>query len=159
MSLGLITLYLFPYPDGSPPLQVVGFYLRSYARAAGGVLALFDPTVHVSGVLISGRFPLRIVRSCDAGEAMALLVAAVTAFPATWKERLTGAIAGTAVIFVVNVVRICALYFTGVLRPDLFDFVHHDVWPLVIILVALVVFVAWATWVQREAGDRDPNPA
>jgi exosortase/archaeosortase family protein len=85
---------------------------------------------------------------------MALLVAAMVAFPAAWRFRLVGLAAGIATVFVVNVVRICALYFTGVVRPDLFDFMHHEVWPLVIVVVAGVIFFAWAAWVRR-AGDVD----
>lgn len=70
-------LYHYPYPDGSAPRQAMGAYLRACARLAGALVRLVDPEVSVDGVLIQGRFPLRIVRSCDAGEAMALLLAAV----------------------------------------------------------------------------------
>jgi exosortase family protein XrtM len=156
VSLTFIGLYHFPYPDGSFPLQLIGANLRAYARAAGALLSAFDPAISVDGTLISGRFPLRIVKSCDAGEAMALIVAAVVAFPASRSERLAGAAFSLAVIYLMNVLRIGSLYLVGVRRPDLFDLIHVDVWPAVIIGVAALLFLAWVAWVRRV--DRTPAP-
>jgi exosortase H (IPTLxxWG-CTERM-specific) len=149
-----VGIYQFPYADRSWPLQIIGFCLRSYARVAGAVLALLDRTVSVSGVEITGRFPLKIVRSCDASEAMALVVAAILAFPATWRRRLVGIAAGVGAIFVVNVARICGLYFIGVARPDMFDFAHQDIWPLFVVATAAVVFMGWARWAQGTDSGR-----
>lgn len=59
-------------------------YLAGYARAAGALLSLFDPAVRVSGPEIHGRYPLVIVRDCDAMEVNILFVSAVLAFPAGW---------------------------------------------------------------------------
>jgi exosortase H (IPTLxxWG-CTERM-specific) len=158
LSLGLLAIYNFPYPDHSLPLQLIGAYLRACARSAGAVLSFFDPTVRVDGTVILGRFPLRIVRSCDAGEAMALFVAAVVAFPATRRRRLLGAALGLAAIFAFNVVRIGSLYLIGATRPHLFDVAHTEVWPLVMIAVAALSFLGWATWARgRDDADAPPT--
>ncbi len=149
VGFSLVALYGYPYSvDSVFAKRVILPYFLAYARAAGAVLALFDPTVTVSGIQIQGRFPLVIVRSCDAGEAMALLVAAVLAFPVTWPRRLLGLVAGTTAVFVANVVRICSLYFIGLRRPDLFDVAHHDVLPMLIIGASVFAFLVWARWAQ-----------
>src|SRR4051812_28390766 len=66
---GLLSLvYAFPYEhDGAVHAGFVS-YLAAYARAAGGLLAPFDPSVHVQGATIFGRFSMQIVKDCDAME-------------------------------------------------------------------------------------------
>jgi exosortase family protein XrtM len=159
LTVGLLALYHCPYPDGSPPRRLTGAYLRACARSAGTLLALVDPSVRVEGVLIQGRFPLRIVRSCDAAEPLVLLVAAIVAFPSSWRRRLAGAGLGAALLFAVNAVRIASLYLIGVAHPGLFDLAHLDVWPVMLVVVAAVIFFAWASWSQRAAGADEPAPA
>lgn len=150
VAVALVGVYHLPYADGSFPRQLQGYYLRTYAAVAGRLIALFDPRVVIDGILIAGRFQMRIVRSCDAFEAIALVVAAVVAFPATWRQRLLGGGAAVAALFAVNVLRLGSLYLVGVLRPDLFELFHAEVWPPVIIAVAAALFLAWAARVQRS---------
>jgi exosortase H (IPTLxxWG-CTERM-specific) len=153
----LLAVYGYPYsPEGFVARRLILPYFLAYARAAGALLSSFDPAVHVDGVVVSGRFPLRIVRSCDAGEAMALLVAAVIAFPVPWRRRALGLAIGVATVFAVNVVRICSLYLVGVQRPDLFEAAHLHVWPLLLIGGALTAFLIWARWAEGvDAAPRD----
>jgi exosortase/archaeosortase family protein len=157
-ALALLALYHFPYEDGSPPRQLTGAYLRACAGAAGALLAPLDPAVRVDGVLIRGRFPLRVVRSCDAADAMALLAAAVAAFPASWRRRLAGLSLGLGVLFTVNAVRIASLYLLGASRPELFAVAHEDLWPPVLLSVAVLLFLVWASLAQGAVAD-DPAPA
>jgi exosortase family protein XrtM len=159
VALTLIGLYHYPYPDGSWPREILGFHLRAYARAAGAVLRLFDRSISVDGVLINGRYPLRIVRSCDGAEAVALAVAAVVAFPVALPRRLVGLAVAVAALFAVNVVRICSLYFVGVLRPDRFDVAHLELWPPVFVLAAALIFLAWARWAQEGGRGESADPA
>jgi hypothetical protein len=105
VCLGLVALHLFPCPDRSPPPRPIGFHFRTRARAAGSGLTCLDPAVHVDGVPTSVRLPHRIVRSCDTGEAMALLVAAIVAFPAAWRFPLVGLAAGGAPGLVLGALR------------------------------------------------------
>jgi exosortase H (IPTLxxWG-CTERM-specific) len=156
-SLGLITLYHFPYPEDSWPSRAIIAYLGSYAWAAGNVLARFDPTVSVTGLLIQGRFPVEIGASCDAGELLAVLLAAIVAFPSTWRRRFLGVAAGIAVVSGANLLRICSLYFIGVHSRRAFDLVHHDLWPPLMLVLTGAFFLVWATWAHRGP-PRDSTP-
>jgi exosortase H (IPTLxxWG-CTERM-specific) len=156
VGIGLVVLYDFPYPaEGFFVTQLLSPYLKAYARVAGAVLRLFDSSVVVDAVFIRGRFTLAIVRSCDAGEVIAVVIAGVLAFPVPWKRRLLGLFLGIACVFVTNVVRICCLYCIGVARPDLFDLAHQEVWPVLILLVGLLFFLAWTRWAIRPASPRE----
>ena len=126
-------------------------YLRAYAATAGAVLRWFDPSVIVHGQDIVGRYPLRIVRTCDAMDVQILFVCAVLAWPTGWRRKALVAAGGAVALFVVNVARICSLYYVGLWRPTWFDFVHLELWPAVIVIAAVVAFAAFAKWTRPVA--------
>ena len=99
--------------------------------------------------MIDGRFSLRIVLDCAALDAHALLAAAVIAFPASWRQRAAGVLAGTVIVAFVNIVRIAILYVVGVRWPGLFPVLHEDVLQLAIVLATFLVFGAWIAWARR----------
>jgi exosortase/archaeosortase family protein len=116
-----------------------------YARLAGGALALLEPHIVVHGQEILGRYGLRIVRGCDAVDAQILLASALFAsrsYALRW--RIVGALGGFLVLTMANVTRIACLYFVGANWPAYFDFFHHELWPLLLILLACAVFLGWA---------------
>jgi exosortase/archaeosortase family protein len=148
LSAVLLGLYYFPYAEGGLAKAWLDAYLRGYASSAGAVLGWLDPRVHVAGPTIVGRYSLRIVRTCDAMDATILLVAAMVSWPGAWRRRLVGAAAGAFALYVVNVARICSLYYVGVYFPVAFEAAHLEVWPVIILGVALALFYAS---VRREA--------
>jgi exosortase H (IPTLxxWG-CTERM-specific) len=141
-------VYCYPYaPDG-----VIGrwlsAYLHAYASMAGAVISLFDATARVSGQDIIGRFSLHVSKDCDAMEANIVLVAAVVAFPASWRSRAVGLLAGMTAVSFSNVVRLTSLYFVGIHSAAAFEFGHLELWPLLMIAISLGVFVAWTSWTK-----------
>jgi exosortase H (IPTLxxWG-CTERM-specific) len=149
----LSLLYAYAYPPGSLVERALERYLAGYARAAGALLALFDPAVHVSGSSILGRFPLRIVKDCDAMEIKILFGAAVLAFPSDWWRRALGLAAGITLLFVINLVRICSLYFIGIHAPSSFESAHREVWPLLMVALAAASFLIWVRWATHHESE------
>ena len=86
--------------------------------------------------------------SCSGGDAMALCLGAVLAFPATWSARLRGAGIGLLVIAAFNIVRIGNLSLVAA-SPSLLDILHIYVWPAILILVAVAYVYAW---MRRQMG-------
>jgi len=152
----LFSVYTFPYAENGIREGWFAAYLRGYARLSGHVLALFDPSVTVLGQDIVGRYNLSIVKNCDAMEANILFVSAVLAFPSSVRARLVGVGVGLPVLVTLNVLRICTLYFVGLLLPGAFEFFHLELWPLLIVAAGVAAFLLWATWALR-AGPREPN--
>ena len=146
----LFAIYTFPYQESGISEGWFTTYLSAYAKVAGSALALFEPSLHVHGQDIIGRASLRIVKNCDAMEAEILFVAAVLAFPSAWPKRLIGALLGALLIAAINVLRIASLYQIGVHFPKAFEFVHLELWPLLLVASAVAVFLAWATWARGE---------
>ncbi len=141
--------YAYSYPPGSALATWFQRYLEAYAQAAGALLSLLDPSVHVQGAQILGRYPLWIVKDCDAMEVKILFTAAVLAFPSTWRSKAFGVIVGVFALFVANLVRIATLYFVGVHAPDSFESAHREIWPLILVGTALGLFAIWVRWAGR----------
>ena len=146
----LLALYSFPYAEHG--MREVGFawYLGAYARAAGSLIHLADPTLRVSGADLVGRTSLTVAKNCDAMDVNLLLVAAMIAFPAPWKRRLVGIVAGVGLLSIVNLLRIVALYQINVHAPRAFEFIHAEVFPLVMVVLAVGAFGIWSRW-SRQA--------
>ena len=149
----LLLLYAYPYPRAGFVHACFERYLSGYAHAAALLLKQLDPTVTVAGNQIGGRFPLAIVRDCDAMEVNILFVSGIAAFPARLSHRVAGVGLGLLLLVGANLSRIVSLYFIGVASPDSFEFAHREAWPLVLIATALALFLAWTRWELRSQAD------
>lgn len=153
----LFAVYTFPYREAG--LSEVWFerYLAAYARAAGVALAWLERVfgtgvnVHVQGAVIGGRYPLEIVKNCDAIEINILFTSAVLAFPASLTQRAWGLLLGLPALVFINLVRICTLYFIGVHAPERFETFHVEVWPLCLVVATTLLFLAYTSWTQNSS--------
>lgn len=147
----LFAAYAFPYKENGISEAAFERYLELYTQAAGAVLRIIEPHVVVQGTEIVGRFPLRIVKNCDAIEINILFMAATLAFPAPWKRRLVGVLVGLPVLVMLNILRICTLYFIGIHAPSSFETFHLEIWPLLMVGATTLVFLVYVHWAQRRS--------
>ena len=96
---------------------------------------------------------------CNGLEAVMIYAVAVLTFPASWRNRIIGIIAGFVVIQVLNLIRIVALAYAGVYHKELFDLIHVYVAQGVMIAVALGTFVIYLTYLSHEQGKHEEAPA
>ncbi|MHC4440576.1 MAG: exosortase H [Planctomycetota bacterium] len=130
-------------------------FLPSYhhwiARVSGSLLATLGHDTTVTGVSIySPKFSVKIIRGCDAVEAIALYVCAVLAFPLPFLKRLPGMIAGALLLSALNLVRVVSLFLIGVYSRRIFDLMHIDVWQAIFIFFAVVLWILWLLWATRS---------
>jgi len=136
--------------------NIVEPFTAGIARVSGGVLGLLGQNVKMEGTVIrSPRFAVNIRNGCNGIEAMLIFLAAVLAFPASWQSRLAGLALGILAIQVVNLVRVVALFLTGVYFPRIFDTSHTVIWQTIVILFGVLL---WIYWANRFAAPR-PKPA
>ncbi len=147
-------LYCFPYASDGPVEEFFRAYLSLYARIAGAVLRLFEPSVTVVGSVIVGRSSLEIVKNCDAMEVIILFGAALFAMGGPSRRSAAALAAGIAILVALNILRICSLYFLAIHWPSAFEVVHLEVWPLLLIAFAVGVFAIGARWVGVEDARR-----
>jgi exosortase H (IPTLxxWG-CTERM-specific) len=88
-------------------------------------------------------FAITVEDTCNASNVVILLCAAVLAFPAHWRQKLKGLVAGTVVLYLVNFLRIISLFYLGQYNFTWFEFAHWYVWEGLMMLVTLVLFWVW----------------
>lgn len=92
----------------------------------------------------SPRAVLEVVRGYDGSGMWFLIAAAVLAFPGTWRYKIIGLFAGTALVYVLNVMRLVGLYFVAAGQPAWFLPLHTYFVPTLLIVIISLFFMTWA---------------
>lgn len=122
------------------------------AKLSAGLITVFDPHIIAYGNVIQSQgngFGIAIEAGCNAVEACIVLIAAMLAFPASWRHKLLGLVIGILAVQGVNIVRVISLFYLGQWRMDVFEFAHLYLWQALIMLDVLVV---WLIWVRTMPG-------
>jgi exosortase/archaeosortase family protein len=147
--LGVLVAFQFAYyafiVDSAPFRSYVG----GIGRIAAALLRAGGERVITVGHELTSSFTMSVESGCDALQAMAILVIAVLAFPSPRGRKLLGVVGGLALLYVLNIVRVASLFWTGVHAPGWFETLHTDVWPATIVASAVLLWVAWARWSLR----------
>lgn len=137
--------------------HVIEPFTAGIARVSGGTLRLLGQPVTMQGTVIrSHQFAVNIRNGCNGVEAMLIFLAAVLAFPASWKSRLSGLALGILAIQVVNLVRVVALFLTGVYFPRIFDASHTVIWQTIVILFGVLLWIFWANRYASPPAPAEP---
>ena len=135
--------------------QVIEPFTAGIARVSGAVLDLIGQDVTMQGTVIrNSRFAVNIRNGCNGVEAMLIFLAAVLAFPASWRSRVLGLGLGIVAIQVVNLIRVVALFLTGIYFPSVFEASHTVVWQTLVILSGVLLWIFWANRVAAPAPAR-----
>lgn len=126
-------------------------FTKGVAYGAAFVLNLLGQHVSVYQTTIqSAHFAVNIENGCNGVEAMLILLASIAAFPASWRAKAVGLLAGALAIQLLNEIRVVTLYLLGVYHPRVFDLFHTAVWQIAIILVAIGFFLQWSARVATS---------
>ena len=138
---GLFALELTP-----PGQAFVTPWTAILARLSAALIGVFDPHIIAYGNVIQSQgngFGIAIEAGCNAVEACIVLIAAMLAFPASWRHKLLGLAIGILAVQGVNIVRVISLFYLGQWRMDVFEFAHLYLWQALIMLDVLVVWLIW----------------
>lgn len=156
LLIGLFTLELLK------PVQqhVVEPFTASLASISASLITPFDDSVKSQGrVLQFGDygFAVSIEAGCNGVEATIVLIAAILAFPAPWRSRFWAIAIGFVTIQVLNLARIISLFYLGRWNIDIFNWVHLYLWPVLIMLDVLVVFIFYLRHLSNVRADVDQD--
>jgi len=144
----LAVLYL-PLTLAQVDAAVVEPFSRGIAVASAALLNLLGQHVIVNGVVLTaGNHAVSIQNGCNGIEAVVFLIAAILAFPATWRQRLLGLVASVVVIQLLNLARVITLFLINRYHPQWFELFHLAVWQTVIGGAAIALFYVWTTRVH-----------
>jgi exosortase/archaeosortase family protein len=116
------------------------------------VLNMFGQENNADGITITGLHnSLNVSKGCDGMEVSALYLIGVLLMPFTWRSKGVGVFWGFTVLFLLNLVRIIALFVTQIYMPTAFDFLHLHGGFALFTIVAIFMWMIWANWaIQKE---------
>lgn len=157
----MFAIYCYPYSDSGAMAAAIRAYLSGYAKMVGIAISAFDPHAVASGNRINGQtFSMSIVKTCDAMEVNILLAAALAGFPIPFLRRLVTVFASVLSLVLLNVIRLCVLYWLGSHAPAWFERAHEILAPLFMVVCALAIFLAATIRANpRPSANRAPTGA
>ena len=135
-SLGLFALLRSPWVEGNYILPLTRWQQTAAEFYAGRPSA-----------------PISVTTDCSGADVLALCLAAILAWPASWRARLAGAFGGVAMILVLNTARIGTLG-RAAASPALFEALHLQVWPTILVL-ATAAYVFF--WMRAATASNEPT--
>jgi exosortase H (IPTLxxWG-CTERM-specific) len=155
----LILIGLFTLEMLSPVQEHVITPFTSMLAHLSAVLILpFDNSVVAYGKILQFKdsgFAVSIEAGCNGVEATIVLIAAIGAFPANWRARLIAIGLGFLAIQVLNIVRIISLFYLGNWNLEYFSWIHLYLWPTLIMLDVLVVFIVYLRYLSKQTQPRE----
>lgn len=116
-------------------------------KPSAALIDALSPGERVQAVghsLVSPAVSLNVLTGCEGTEGMLLLASAFLAcFTKPFGARIRGAAAAVVLIYALNQLRLCALYFAARYDRPMFALIHGYVGPTLIILGGSLFFVWW----------------
>lgn len=140
--------------------NVVAQIIAAQTWISGALIHAGGGVADIAGTVIRhpvNLFAIQISNGCSGIEVAILLAAGMLAFPASWRERALGWVAGTSAIMSLNIVRIISLYYLGQYSSEWFDWAHTYAWDLLIMVDGLIVFLLWIRCLPPLKGQHEAS--
>jgi exosortase family protein XrtM len=111
-------------------------------------------TVHKNEIRSVG-LRMIIEEGCEGTEGIILVIAALMAFEMPVLIKFFGIVLGSLLLYMSNLVRIVALYYSLRYRPEFFDVLHMYIGQSFYIFVGAVFFIFW---IQIAVSRRETQP-
>lgn len=161
IGFGLLQLVLFTL-ELTEPVQrwLVAPFTEMLAFASIALVHLVDAGAVSRGIHlfdVPSGFGMSIQAGCNGIEASIILLSAILAFPAGWREKAWGLLVGLVSLHLLNLLRIISLFYLGQWSLRAFDWAHLYIWQVLILLDVFVVFLLWLRYLGR-IGQLAPRP-
>jgi len=142
-SLGLFGLLRSGWVEGHVVLPLTRFQQTAAEFYAG------PPTA-----------PINVTAECSGTDVLALCLAAILAWPAPWRARLTGAAGGIGLILTLNTIRIGTLG-QAAQNPAFFETLHLQIWPAILVIATSLYVFLWMRGARRTglSSSHDDTPS
>lgn len=155
VALFIVLLVVLFIAELTPPVQqaLVVPWTALLADISAAIIRAYQPDVISYGKVIQDALTgngVSIEAGCNGVEACVILIAGVLAYPASWRLRLAGIALGIVAIQAVNVLRVITLFHLSAWDSAFMQFAHLYLWPALIMLDVLVVWLLWVRHVARR---------
>ena len=148
----MVALFVFQLSPWGQEYLVLPF-TGLIAQLSAWFLQLWDPQVLAHGKIIwnaENQFAMSIEAGCNGVEAGIILISAMLAFPAHWKDKVLGILLGNLTVQAINLARVVSLFYLGQWDKTLFEWAHLYVWQALIMLDVLIVFILYLRHLARR---------
>jgi exosortase family protein XrtM len=117
------------------------------------IISMIDPDQKIRSEgfhLLAPHVRLSVLNGCEGTESILMLAAAILACAAPWRRKLAGMLLGAGCIFLLNQLRLIALFYTLRYKAQWFGSVHGYIAPLLIIIGGSLFFFLWMHWSSQE---------
>lgn len=151
----LILMGIFFFVIGFTPLQriidVNGLYTKGVVVITSKILGIVNiPCTFQGSIIQLPAIALDVRFGCNGLEAVMIYSVAVIAFPAAWKKKILGIVAGFIIIQVINILRIASLAYSGIHFRRLFEYIHIYVAQGLMIAISLGVFFIYLHYAKSK---------
>ncbi len=126
---------------------------RATVAVAAFVIGVLDTPARVRAEgprLISPEARLLVLRGCEGTELYFLWIAGILAFPAPWRYRVAGLLAGILAAFCLNQVRVVGLFYIVRDYRQHFELAHAYVAPTLFVVLLGLMFWRWTAAVPAR---------
>ncbi|MBF0343091.1 MAG: archaeosortase/exosortase family protein [Nitrospirae bacterium] len=116
------------------------------AKTIGGLLRI--PCSYDGSIIGLPAISLDVRFGCNGLEAVIMFAIAVIVFPAPWRIKLKGILAGFVIIQFLNILRIAVLAYVGVYHKGVFDVIHMYFAQVIMIAVVLGILMVYLNYVR-----------
>lgn len=142
---------LVDYEPVRDALMLDAYYTGAVTQLSAWLIDAIGIHVQAKGALLYLNHAVMEVKfGCNGLEAILLYVAAVLAYPASGKLRLLGIVAGSALLQVLNILRIGVLAWVLEYHQPQFALMHEYVTQSIMIALAFIVFLFYLQAAERE---------
>jgi len=151
----IIAFLLVDYEPVRKALMLDAYYTGVVVEISTWLIKLIGINVSAQGAFLSlNGVVMEVKFGCNGLEAILLFVAAVLAFPATWKERLIGIVVGSTLLQMLNIIRIAVLAWVLEYQRSIFAIMHEYITQSIMIAFAFIIFIIYLQWVSYD--ERQP---
>jgi exosortase H (IPTLxxWG-CTERM-specific) len=137
-----------------PPVQILdGQFSQTLVKVSHNLIGICGGSAMREGAILRAPsgFAVEMKDGCNAVNVTILLWAAVLSFPAPFKMKVLGLLAGSLIIQLLNILRFISLFYIGQYSATWFDFAHSYLWESLLVMDTMVVFWLWVNRVFKAA--------
>jgi exosortase/archaeosortase family protein len=124
------------------------------AQLSAVIIHLFDNSVTLEqAVLRHGThgFAIEVTSACNALNLTWLSITAFALVPTNWKMRILGVVAILFIIQTANIARLIILLYVGeMVTIETFNFIHDNLFVLILHLFVIIIFFMWLQWLSQH---------
>ncbi len=135
---------------------------RFIVLASGWTLSTLGYTVfnHANVLGIHNLAGIEVTSGCDGLAAIGLFISFLVAYPGDTGKRTIMIFAGSILIVIANILRICVLTTSQLYWPAWFNFLHLYLTEALFDGLVLAMWIFWVNWGRADSGSDDiVNPS